>query len=77
MARRFNSLQVRLAVRLALLFIGATALVFGVLAYRAYETAGSLNDRELSLRAEDLAGSVRLDNAGKTSVELSPEPLKL
>ena len=74
MLRRFNSLQFRLALRLALLFIGATALVFIVLAYRAYETAGSLNDRELSLRAEDLAASVRLDEAGNLEAEL---PLSL
>jgi len=74
MHRGFNSLQVRLALRLAILFIGATALIFGTLAYRAYETAGSLNDRELSLRAEDLAGSVRLDDTGKPHAEL---PLSL
>jgi two-component system, OmpR family, sensor histidine kinase TctE len=76
MHRRFNSLQFRLAVRLALLFIAATALVFVILAYRAYETAGSLNDRELSLRAEDLAGSVRLDGAGHPNVELSPSLIR-
>ena len=72
MHRRFQSLQFRLALRLAILFIGATALVFVILAYRAYETAGSLNDRELSLRAEDLAGSVRLDDARNPLVELPP-----
>jgi signal transduction histidine kinase len=72
MDRRFQSLQFRLALRLAILFIGATALVFVILAYRAYETAGSLNDRELSLRAEDLAGSVRLDDARNPLVELPP-----
>jgi signal transduction histidine kinase len=72
MHRRFHSLQFRLALRLALLFIGATALAFGILAYRAYETAGSLNDRELSLRAEDLASSVRLDDARNPLAELPP-----
>jgi signal transduction histidine kinase len=65
-----------LAVRLALLFIGATALVFVILACRVYETAGSLNDRELSLRAEDLAGSVQLDQAGNPNVELSPSLIR-
>jgi len=76
MRRRLNSLQLRLALRLALLFIAATALVFGVLAYRAYETAGSLNDRELSLRAEDLAGSVRLGDANNPYVELPPSLMR-
>ena len=72
MRRRFHSLQLQLAVRLALLYIAATAIAIGTLAYRAYETAGSLHERELSLRAEDLAGSVVLDDAGHPRVELPP-----
>ena len=76
MNRSFRSLQFRLALRLALLFIAATAAVFGALAYRAYETAGSLHDRELGLRAEDLAGSVTLDGTGNPRVELPPSLVK-
>jgi signal transduction histidine kinase len=76
MHRRFRSLQFRLALRLAFLFVAATAVAFGVLAYRAYETAGSLHDRELSLRAEDLAGSVLLDDAGNQRVELPPSLIR-
>jgi signal transduction histidine kinase len=72
MRRRFRSLQFRLALRLALLFVAATAVAVAVLAYRAYETAGSLHDRELGLRADDLAASVRLDATGKLRLELAP-----
>ena len=72
MRRRFQSLQFQLALRLALLYVATTAIVLGVLAYRAYETAGSLHDRELSLRAEDLAGSVVRDSAGNPQLDLPP-----
>ena len=48
---RFQSLQVRLAVRLAVLYAAATAMAAGVLIYQAYDTAASLHDRELGLRA--------------------------
>src|ERR1700730_13239148 len=76
MRRRFQSLQFQLALRLALLYVATTAIVLGVLAYRAYETAGSLHDRELSLRSEDLAGSVLLDDAGNPRVELPPSLIR-
>jgi signal transduction histidine kinase len=54
-APRFRSLQLRLAVQLAALFIIGSAAIVGVLVWRAYDTAGTLADRELSLRAADLA----------------------
>ena len=62
---RSQSLQVRLAVRLAALYVIATAIALGVLIYQAYDTASSLNDRELSQRAADLAGAVSRDASGR------------
>src|SRR5260370_19423883 len=56
----FPSLQLRLAVRLAILFIAAAAIAAAVLVYQVYDTAGSLNDRELGLRAGDLARATGL-----------------
>jgi two-component system, OmpR family, sensor histidine kinase TctE len=67
---RFQSLQVRLAMRLASLYIIATVIATGVLIYGAYDTASSLNDRELSGRAEDLAHAVSRDGAGQTRLSL-------
>src|SRR5262249_18837852 len=66
----FRSLQVRLAVRLAILFIAAAAIAAGILVYQAYQTAGSLNERELDLRAEDLARAVITDSAGQPRLDL-------
>jgi signal transduction histidine kinase len=65
-------LQVRLAVRLAIVYLLATAVAVGVLVYRAYDTAGSLNDRELSMRASDLARSVSVDGSGTLHLDLPP-----
>jgi two-component system, OmpR family, sensor histidine kinase TctE len=67
---RFSSLQLRLAVRLAILYVAAAAIAVGILVYQAYETAGSLNDRELDLRAEDLARSMVIDSAGQPHLDL-------
>lgn len=69
---RFHSLQVRLAVRLAIVYVFATTIVVGILIYRAYDTAASLNDRELSLRAADLGQAVSVDRAGAPHLDLPP-----
>ena len=70
MRGRVRSLQLRLALRLALVYLIATALAAAVLIYRAFDTAGSLNDRELALRADDLANSVSLDSTGRPRLDL-------
>jgi len=67
-----KSLQVRLALRLAALYVAATAIAVGILVYQAYETADTLNDRELSLRAVDLARYVTIDSNGAARLELPP-----
>jgi signal transduction histidine kinase len=67
-----GSLQVRLALRLAALYVAATAIAVGILVYQAYETADTLNDRELSLRATDLARYVTIDSSGAARLELPP-----
>jgi len=66
----FRSLQLRLAVRLAILYVVAAAIAVAILVYQAYETAGSLNDRELDLRAEDLAHAMVIDSAGQPRLDL-------
>jgi signal transduction histidine kinase len=73
MGGRFNSLQLRLAIRLALLYVAATAIGVGVLVYQAYETADTLNDRELSLRAADLARYVSVGDDGQARLDLPPK----
>jgi signal transduction histidine kinase len=74
MRLRPRSLQIRLALRLGLVYLAATALAAGILIYRAVDTAGSLNDRELALRAEDIAASV--SSAGGPTLVLPPSIAK-
>ena len=70
MSRRIKSLQLRLTVELAILFLVASCLAVGGLIYSASLTAGSVADRELELRAEDLAGYVLLDENQKPRLNL-------
>jgi signal transduction histidine kinase len=72
MSRRIKSLQLRLTIELAALFLVASWLAIGGLIYGASLTAGSLADRELGLRVEDLVSHVSLDQAGKPRLELPP-----
>jgi two-component system, OmpR family, sensor histidine kinase TctE len=68
-----KSLRATLALRLAALYVAATAIAVGILIFQAYETADSLNDRELGLRAADLARYVTVDSAGTTRLDLPPQ----
>ena len=49
------------------------AFAVGALLYQAYDTAGTLNDRDLSLRATDLARYVVLDAGTAPRLELPPK----
>jgi signal transduction histidine kinase len=69
-ATSLKSLRVQLALRLAAIYVVATAVAVSVLIYQAYDTADSLNDRELSLRAADLARYVTVDPRGEVRLEL-------
>jgi two-component system, OmpR family, sensor histidine kinase TctE len=71
---RLSSLEMRLAVRLAALYVVATTFAIAVLVYQAYDTAGTLNDRDLHLRAADLARYVQTDDKGEPQLNL-PENL--
>ncbi len=72
MKRRIKSLQVRLTIELAALFLVASGLAIAGLIYSASLTAGSVADRELDLRAEDLAHHVLPDPTGRPRLELPP-----
>jgi signal transduction histidine kinase len=76
MRLRAPSLQLRLALRLALVYLLATAVAAGILVYRALDTAGSLNDRELAARADDIAASVSMTNASVPRIDLPPSIAK-
>jgi signal transduction histidine kinase len=70
--RRIKSLQLRLTAELAALFLVGSCLALVGLLYSASLTAGSLADRELGLRAEDLARYVSLDDSRKPRLALPP-----
>src|SRR5262252_9352375 len=67
---QLRSLQSKLALRLSALYVAATLIAVAGLIYQAYETADTLNDRELSLRAADLAHYVSVDSTGAARLEL-------
>ena len=72
MSRRVKSPQLRLTIELAALFMVASCLAIGGLIYSVSLTADSLADRELGLRAEDLARHVVLDEAGRPRLAFHP-----
>jgi signal transduction histidine kinase len=70
---RFRSLQMRLAVRLAAIYIVAMGFGVAILIYQAYDTAGTLNDRDLNLRATDIARYVSMGPNGGPQLTLPPK----
>ena len=70
-----RSLQGRLVIRLAALFIAGMVAIAAFLVWRAYDTADSLAERELSLRADDLAAHVVPGPDGSARLAL-PESLQ-
>src|SRR5215470_7008630 len=70
---RLRSLQLRLAVRLGLVYIVAIAMAVSFFINQAYNAAGSLSERQLGLRAADLARYVFLDSSGAPRLDLPPE----
>ena len=71
-APRLRSLQLRLALRLAALFVVGSVAIVGFVVWRAYDTADTLADRELSLRAADLAKYVVPGPDGTARLALPP-----
>jgi two-component system, OmpR family, sensor histidine kinase TctE len=67
---RRRSLQRRVAVRLAMVYMLAIAMAISFFIYQAYNAAGSLTDRQLGLRAADLARYVLVDASGMPHFEL-------
>src|SRR5262249_59533314 len=68
-----RSLQLRLALRVAALYIAATIVVIAILMSRAFDTARSLSDRELIGRATEIAKYVTADENGRRRVDLPPK----
>jgi len=71
-----RSLQVRLALRVAILYAIATIVVIGVLMTRAFDAARSIGDRELMMRATELSRlvSVGEDGVPRLDQRSHPEP---
>ena len=69
---RLRSLQLRLAVQLAILYALATAIAAAILIYQAYDTAETLGERDLNLRAADLARHA-VPGASGARLDLPPQ----
>ena len=72
---RLRSLQLRLVMPLVVLFVVGTGVIVGFVVWRAYDTADTLSDRELSLRAADLASHVGRRPDGTLQLDL-PQNLR-
>ena len=70
---RLQSLQLRLAVRLGLVYFIAIAVAISFFINQAYNAAWSLSERQLGLRAGDLARDVFRDASGTPRLDLPPE----
>lgn len=68
-----RSLQLRLVVRVAALYVVVTVLVIGILMSRAYDTARSLGDSALLARAAELVKFVHFDPNGEARFDLQTE----
>ena len=73
MKLRLRSLQARIAARLAIVFVAATALVVGMILYQGYRAADELGNEQLLARADELAGLVKPGSAGMPNMALSPK----
>jgi len=74
---RLQSLQLRLAVRLGLVYFIAIAVAISFFINQAYNAAWSLSERQLGLRAGDLARYVFLDASGAPRLDLPPSVLRM
>jgi signal transduction histidine kinase len=67
-----RSLQFRLTLRLFLVYVIGTGILVGILVYQAYDTSELLSERQLGLRADDLARAIVVDQAGSAQLALPP-----
>jgi HAMP domain-containing protein len=65
-----GSLQVRLALSLAAVYLAATAIAVVVLLYQAYSTADALSKEDLNRRARHLASLASADASGAPRFDL-------
>src|SRR5215472_5118833 len=73
MKLRLGSLQVRLAARLGIVIMIATALVVGVILYQGYQAADELSNEQLNARANELARLAKSDPTGRPGLDLPPK----
>jgi signal transduction histidine kinase len=65
-----RSLQLRLALSLAAVYLAATAIAIVALLYQAYSTADALSKEDLNRRARHLASLATADGSGTPRVDL-------